>query len=128
MDSRWSYLVNYIFHIISQITSLFMHASPIFGRLPATLLSKLDRFQRRAHGLICSPDCDCDNFPSLSLKFENAAIKLLLRAELSSEHPLHRFVPGRLRASGRLRLPSITTGRRLDSFLPWASLLLNSRI
>ena len=116
-------LVN-IYH--SLITSIFMYASPVYGRLPAKLLSKFERFQKRAHRLICGPSCDCDGFPMLSLKLENAAVELLLRSEASVQHPLNSFVPHRLPASRRLRLPTCVTTRRLNSFFPWASQLYNS--
>ncbi|MEL7308264.1 MAG: reverse transcriptase family protein, partial [Pseudomonadota bacterium] len=40
-----------VYHCI--ITSLFLYASPVYGHLPSSLLSKLEKFQKRAHRLIC---------------------------------------------------------------------------
>lgn len=113
-----------IYHAI--ITSLFLYASPVYGRLPLKLLSKLERFQRRVHRIICGPDCSCDLFPVLSSKLDNAAVKLLLLSEGIRDHPLHDFVPPRLPASNRLRVPMCDTNRRQNTFFPWATVLYNS--
>ena len=113
-----------IYHAL--ITSVFLYASPVYGRLPVSLSSRLERFQKRAHRLICGPSCVCPLFPSLRVKMEAAAVKLLLRSEACADHPLHPLVPPRLRASGRLCVPACVTDRRLNAFFPWACLLINS--
>ena len=112
-----------VYHAI--ITSVFLYASPVYGCLSSTLLSKLERFQRRAHRIVCGPTCDCNHFPPLSSKFEAAALQLLLRAETNNYHPLHELVPPRLPASNKLRMPACATSRRLNSFVPWSILLHN---
>ena len=112
-----------VYHAI--ITTVFLYASPVYGCLPSTLLSKLERFQRRAHRIVCGPTCDCNHFPPLSSKFEAAALQLLLRAETNNYHPLHELVPPRLPASNKLRMPACATSRRLNSFLSWSILLHN---
>ena len=108
------------------VTSLFLYASPVYGRLPLKLLSKLERFQKRAHRMICGPDCYCDLFPSLSSKLEDAAVKLLLLSERNRDHPLHAFVPTRLPASNRFSVPMCVTNRRQNAFFCWATILYNS--
>ena len=113
-----------VFHSI--ITSVFLYASPVYGKLPVTLMAKLDRFQRRGHRLICGPSCDCNGFPGLQTKFEDATVRLLHEAESNPLHLLHALVPPRLPASGQLRLPACSTTRRCNSFLPWTSRLVNS--
>ena len=113
-----------VYHSI--VTSILLYASPVYGRLPQKLLSKLDRFQKRAHRIVCGPDCQCDRFPSLSVKFEEVAVKLLLDSEGNFEHVLHDFVPERLPASNRLRMPFCSTNRRQNAFVPWATELYNS--
>ena len=115
--------IRQIYHAL--ISSVFLYASPVYGRLPKFLITKLERFQKRAHRLICGPSCDCSHFPPMTTKLESAAIKLLLRSETCSYHPLHRFVPRRLRASGKFCVPTCATDRRLNSFFPWACLLHN---
>ena len=113
-----------VYHAI--ITSIFMYASPAYGHLPATLLAKLEKFQNRGHRLICgTSSCDCDGFPSLLRKHDGAAVNVLLQAEEHVEHPLHGFVPGRLPATQKLRLPVCNTSRRLNSFFVSTALLVN---
>ena len=50
-----------IYHAL--IVSLLCYASPTFGLLPSTLMTKLEKFQRRAHRLICDSSCKCSAFP-----------------------------------------------------------------
>ena len=116
-----------IYHAL--ITSVFRYASPTFGLLPSTLLTKLERFQRRAHRLVCGRSvCECGRFPSLGDRFEDAAVELLLRAEANCNHPLHHRIPKRLPSTKHLRLPPCNSNRRLNSFVPWTCRLLNSRL
>ena len=112
-----------IYHAI--ITSVLVYASPAFGKLPSTLLGKMEKFQRRAHRLICGPACNCSRFPPLGRRLEDVAVDLLLRAEANSDHPLYKYVPGRLPMTNRFRNPVCNTNRRLNSFLPWAARLHN---
>ena len=136
--SRRLYLIRRLKHFVKPpelvriynavITSVFLYASPVYGRLPSKLLSKLEVFQRRAHRTICGVSCNCELFPSLSSKLENIAVKLLRLSGVSPIHPLHEFVPCRLPASGRLRLPSCCrpTDRGLNTIFPWSTSLYNS--
>lgn len=114
-----------VYHAV--ITSLILYASPAYGRLPTTLLMRLEKFQNRGHRLICGPSCECDGFPSLGQRIEDAAVKFLRIAESYHDHPLHNDVPGRLPATNRMRLPFCNTTRRLNSFFPWAARVANSK-
>ena len=114
----------HIYHAV--VTSLFLYASPAYGQLPATLRNKLERFQSRAHRIICGCSCNCDRFPDMCSRLESTAKRLLQVAEEHEDHPLHHLVPVRLPASNKLRLPACRTVRRLNSFLPWASRLTNA--
>ena len=117
-------LIN-VYHAI--ITSLFLYAAPVYGQMPTTLLSKLEKFQRRGHRMICGDSsCDCSAFPSLLRKLEDAAMKLLRQAETNTSHPLHAYVPQRLPVTNKYRLPVSHTTRRLNSFFVWASRVANS--
>ena len=115
-----------IYHAL--ITSILCYASPAFGLLPTTLLTRLARFQRiRAHRLICGQSaCQCSGFPSLNDRFADSATDLLLRAEANCSHPLHRRIPARLPSTNQFRNPVCLTNRRLNSFFPWACRLHNS--
>ena len=114
-----------VYHAL--ITSVFLYASPASGRLPRALTNKIESVQRRAHRIICEPNCDCSLFPPLSSKFEEAAVDLLVRSCTFACHPLHFRVPTKLPRSGHFRIPTCNTDRRLNSFFPWASLLYNAR-
>ena len=113
-----------IYHAL--VTSVLSYASPVFGLLPTTQLTKLERCQRRAHRMICGPACECDAFPPLSERFARTAVELLLRAESQPNHPLHQYVPERLPSTRRFRNPASNTNRRLNSFFAWACRLFNS--
>ena len=113
-----------IYHAIN--TAVIFYASPVYGLLPSTLLAKLERFQRRAHRLICGAECNCDGFPPIRNRFQTSALKILLRAESDSSHPLHPFVPERLPSTRRFRNPPVSTTRRLNSFFPWTCRTFNS--
>lgn len=112
-----------VYHAL--ITSLFLYASPVYGQLPATLLSRLEGFQRRAHRLICGCSCACDGFPELRGKLEDNALRLLLASEVDEDHPLHGFVPKRLPSTKQFRLPVCRTTKRLNSLFLWAPRISN---
>ena len=105
-----------VYHAI--ITSL-MFASPAYSQLPATLLAKLEKFQR--------PSVDLRWFVLRLwlLPLEAAAVSILCQAEENAEHPLHVFVPsGLLPVTHKLRVLVSNTSSRLNSFVS-ASLLAN---
>ncbi|MEL7308208.1 MAG: reverse transcriptase family protein, partial [Pseudomonadota bacterium] len=107
-----------VYHAL--ITSLIMYASPVYGRLHAYLLNKLERFQKRAHRLICGSDCPCSDFEPIETRLNRACISFLLKCEGSEKHPLHVFVPQRAQRTGFLLLPYSRTEKRLRTFLPHA--------
>ena len=115
-----------VYHAI--ITALFLYASPALGRLPLSLINKLESFQRRAHRLICGRHCDCNLFPALTDRFLSAGLKLLKASEESKHHPLNPLVPHRLQRSQHLSVPFASTGRFSNSFFPWISIELNKTI
>ena len=114
-----------IYH--SLITSLFLYASPVYGRLSVTNMYKLERFQRRAHRTICGADCGCSDFVRVETRLNNASLKYLSKCE-RSVHPLHDVVPLRLARSGHFCLPHCNTERRARSFIPYACRLFNESI
>ena len=105
-----------VYHAI--ITALFIYASPVYGNLSLVLLSKLNRFQKRAHRLICGRHCSCNMFDDISDTFLQCGLKLLLNCE-NPCHPLSTFVPNRLLYTRHFMLPVSHTARRSNSFFPW---------
>ena len=114
----------YIYY--SLITSLLLYAAPLFAWLPSEIDNKMEKFQKRAHRLICGAPCTCSSFPSLASVRQKRAVSFLLSCEAFPDHPLHRFVPQRLPRTGHFRLPFASTSRRLRSFFPLTCQLANS--
>ena len=109
----------------SLITSLLLYAAPLFSWLPCKIEHQLEKFQRRAHRLICSESCTCAAFPPLASVRKKRAVTFLICCENFKDHPLHPFVPQRLPRSGHFRLPCASTSRRLHSFFPHTCQLAN---
>ena len=109
----------------SLITSLLLYAAPLFSWLPCKIELQLEKFQRRAHRLICGESCSCSAFPSLAAVRKNRAVSFLTKCEAFVDHPLHHLVPRRLPRSGLLCLPPASTSRRLHSFVPHACQMAN---
>lgn len=109
----------------SLITSLLLYAAPLFSWLPCAIEYRLEKFQKRAHRLICGESCTCTAFPPLASVRQKRAVSFLLSCEAVQDHPLHRLVPKRLPRSGHFRLPSASTACRLRSFFPRTCQLAN---
>ena len=110
----------------SLITSILLYAAPLFSWLPTLLEKRLEKFQNRAHRIICGKSCECSDFPLLSCVRQQRAATFLQSCETFLEHPLHDIIPERLPRSGQFRLPVSRTSRRLRSFVPWTCLKANS--
>ena len=109
------------------VLSLLLYASPVFGPLSDSIVSKMEKLTKRAHRIICNPSCSCTALPSITELRKNLACSLLLKCELPT-HPLHSFVPQRLPCSKKFRIPVCLTTRRLKSFFPHTCILANQEI
>lgn len=112
-----------VYHAV--VTSLLLYAAPVYGRVPDTLLNKLQRLQNRAHAMICGKNCTCVHFLPIADIFRSAGLKFLEKCERTVSSPLHKLVPPRLPRCGQFRIPSCTTSRRLHSCIPWFCLQFN---
>jgi hypothetical protein len=110
----------------SLVTSILLYAAPLFSWLPTQIERRLEKFQNRAHRIICGNHCDCHDFPPLSCVRQRRAKTFLRSCESFTEHPLHQIIPERLPRTGQFRLPVSRTSRRLRSFVPWTCLKANS--
>ena len=113
-----------VYHAL--ITSLFLYASPVYGRLPTKLMSKFERFQKRAHRIICGAGCQCHDFEPVKTRFETASVKYLRNIESHRKHPLSAIIPQRMKASKQFCLPQAKTERRLRTFVPYSCMLVNT--
>jgi hypothetical protein len=109
------------------ITSLITYASPVYGHLSATLMTKLERLQKRAHRIICDVNCNCNVFEKVESQFNAAAISFLLKCERHKSHPLHGKIPPRMIRTNHFMLPASRTERRIRTFLPFACILANQQ-
>jgi len=109
----------------ASVLSVVLYASPLFPNLPTSIVNRMDKLIKRAHRIICGPECTCSFMPDVHKIRRKATHDLLLKCE-NSEHPLHLLVPPRMPNSQKFRLPYCATSRRLNSFFPQACILANS--
>ena len=109
------------------IRSVIEYVSPLFIGMLSKNQETVDRIQRRAHRIVCKNchQCHCNFFPSLKSRREQAAIKLLIKASSDSHHILHALCPQLSNRSGKLIQPVSLTSRRINSFFPKTTMLLN---
>ena len=107
------------------ILSIIEYCSPLLIGMSKQNETQLTRLQRRAHRLICGPDCSCSCLEDLAVRRERAAVELLLKISNNPSHPLNCLCPSRSSRSNRLLQPPACTVRRRKSFFPTAVILLN---
>jgi hypothetical protein len=108
------------FGIIRQVLE---YACQVFAGINAKQKTLLNRVQRRAHNIICDFKCKCDILPNLDDRRLNLCHNFFIKC-LDVSHPLHNIVPNYL-PSGRLFISQCNTTCRLNSFIPYCSLLFN---
>ena len=96
------------------VLGVILYASPLFGSLPHSVQSAVDRILKRAHRIICGPPCQssCNFVLNIAELRDRAARDLLLKCEIA-DHPLHKLVPPRMARTKHFRLPHCKTLRRL---------------
>ena len=99
-----------VFH--ASILAVILYASPLFGALPYSIKCATDRIVKRAHRIICGPNCDqsCAYVPDVTALRDRASCKLLLKYEIP-DHPLHPLVPRRMARTNPFCLPYCQTSR-----------------
>ena len=117
-------------HQIFQVSirSYFDYCSPVFVSLNKKLTNRLDRIVRRAHYIIFEDNEWSCNCTSLTERRITMAKNLFLNIEKQSNHVLHAKFPTRLPRSCRFRNFPCQTDRRLKSFFPSMTLLINKQM
>ena len=114
----------------SLIRSLLEYASPCFVGINHRNSSKLDNIQRRAHIIICGPDCNCNQLHNLSFRRRQQATKLFLKAADNATHLLHNLIPrrqnNRTPRQTRFVQPYSSSSRRFCTFIPTVIYLINN--
>ena len=77
------------------VLSLLEYCSPVFAGLNIKNCNSLNSIQRRFHNIICHFNCNCDLFPNLNDRRNNAATKLYIQAFNDCTHLLHNIIPVR---------------------------------
>ena len=106
------------------IRSLLEYCSPLFVGINQKLCDILERIQTRFHNLLCNINCNCNSLVCLKTRRSNASVKLFTRISADSEHLLYNLIP---KCHHKLYcMPFCRTTRRLSSFIPTVTLLVNS--
>ena len=86
----------------------------------------LDYVQSRAHRIICNSSCDCSLLPSLTCRRNDHAVKLFLASSKDPTHILNPILPPvSILNPNRFIQPSSRTSRRLNSFVPFVTNVIN---
>jgi hypothetical protein len=87
------------------IASLADYASTVFIGLDKTNENKLERIHKRAHKIICGrcSNQGCPFWRSVAERRSGAALILFKKILASPFHPLHHFLPPKLKYSGHFR-------------------------
>lgn len=100
----------------SYTRSILEYSNPLLCGLNPNLQQKLDKFQRRAHRIICEIDCPNQCLADLRIRRNRQSINLLLKAK-SSLNTINSILPTSSQFSNRFILPHCNSNRRLQSFV-----------
>ena len=109
------------------VLSILEYCGPLFLGIDISNSKKMEKIRKRAHRIICGPDCDCSSFEVLADRRMTQSLKFL-RAMANPHNILHHLYPCTLPRTKKLVMPHCTTSRRLSSFIPQCILLHNSLI
>ena len=108
------------------ILSILEHNAPVFVGISKKNNEKLERISKRCHRIICGQECDCEEFPSLTTRRVNLALKTFYRMQ-NPTHLLHSLIPHKLPYSQHFYIAPTRTERRLNSFIPFCCIESNSK-
>ena len=110
------------------VRSILEYCSPLFIGLNGKNSDLLEKVQRRAHKIICNFNCNC-NFQSISDRRLHCATNLFLNASKDDSHILYNILPNQSKIRlGRFTQPPSASARRINSFVPFATILVNSKL
>jgi hypothetical protein len=110
------------------IQSLIDYCLPIQFNLSKKEINRIILIQKRAHRIICGPDCVLDCIPNFYERRMTLSSNFLNRILTIDNHIIKDIVPLKSQRSGRLILPSVTTNKYLNSFLIQCSINYNNNI
>lgn len=107
------------------ILSILEYNAPVMVGMSTKNKDCLERVRRRCHRVICGSDCDCDQFSPLHTRRSQQAINLFKTISADPTHLLHYLIPQRLPRTQQFSLDHTRTNKRLQSFIPFCSILAN---
>lgn len=111
---------------MAYIRSLLEYAAPLMVGMNTTNATRLQRIQNRALRIISYPDQPNTEVEALEVRRNLQAKNLYEKAYLMESHPLHHLIPPVLPRSQSFRQPPSRTNRRLHSFIPFTTNLMNT--
>ena len=107
------------------ILSVLEYNSALFTSMTVKNRETLEKIGRRCHRIICSPNCQCTDFPSLSERRYQQTFKVFAKI-LSQDHILHHLLPHRLPRTQHFFIEYFRSELRARSFIPLCCLRMNS--
>ena len=104
------------------LRSLLEYCSPLLVGMPEGMANDLEKLQRRAHRIICGPECAADCMQPIRDRRISRAVKLFEQS-FNAIHIIHDLLLSRSVRSSRLIIPPVRTSRRLSFFAPFMTLL-----
>ena len=113
---------------IALIRSLCDYCCPVFVNLPQTLVKRIQKIEKRAHKIVYgdSMDCACVLDGCVARRFDLSK-EFFLKILRDEQHPLHDRLPKMLPHNNRFANFTCRTDKRLNSFFPYVTLLMNRR-
>ena len=108
------------------VLSVLEYNSPLFVGLNTRNQQRMERIAKRCHRIICGESCHCGAFQNINQRRQNQAMKVFSKM-MNPDNISHSLLPPPLPRTGHLFIEHCTTNRRANSFVPFCSLLWNSR-
>lgn len=108
------------------IQSVMEYNSPLFVGMNSKNNTKLERINKRCHWIICGIDCKCNAFPPMNERRLKQAMKFFTKI-MNPNNISNHLLPHQLPRTRHLYIDYIRTDRRAKSFIPFCSLISNSR-
>ena len=107
------------------ILSSLEYCAPVMVGINMKNSEKLERIRRRCHRLICGCESECGMLQPLSTRRLQQATRLFIQLT-NPENLLNNIMPRRLPRSQHYMIHPIRTSTRIQSFIPFMTLHINS--
>ena len=108
----------------SNVRSILEYCCQLFVSISSTEATRLQNVQDRFHKIVHFDGCNCKLLAPLSERRVKASCKLYLKAHSDATHVLHHLIPRKICTF--FDQPLCHTSRRLNSFIPFVTKIVNS--